>query len=192
VSLKVLPRPEMETTRRFDLEPAEAIDRMNTLAGRPLPVSAMAWVDGRMHVRLSGSEAGVLSAAAEIGGEQPASPGSDRFWVDLREQRLPFFQAGGVLWRISLPPAAGPLPIEGSWLIDWGGGQRWLWTDAGPDAVRSAAVAAGGHAMAFRGGDRAGDIFHPLSEAMFALHRRVKESMDPKGIFNPGRMYAGI
>lgn len=192
VSLKVLPRPEVETTRCFDLEPVQAIDQMNALAGRPLPVSAMAWVDGRMYVRLSGSETGVSSAAAEIGGDLPDTPGADPFWTDLREHHLPFFEARGVLWRISVPPASRPLSVDGQWLIDWGGGQRWLWTDADPDSVRRGAVAAGGHAIAFRGGDRAAEVFQPLSEAMFALHRRLKQSMDPRGIFNPGRMYAGI
>lgn len=192
VSLKVLPKPETEATRCFRLEAGAAIDSMNAMGGRPLPVSGMAWVEGLMYVRLSGSEAGVSSAVAEIGGDQPASPVSDRFWDDLREHRLPFFQPAGVLWRISLPPAAGPVPIDGDWLIDWGGGQRWLWTDAGAESVRQAAVAAGGHATQFRGGDRAGDIFQPLTDSMFALHRRVKMAMDPGGVFNPGRMYAGI
>ena len=31
-------------------------------------------------------------------------------------------------------------------------------------------------------------VFHPQSPALAALAQRVKESFDPKGLFNPGRM----
>ena len=33
-------------------------------------------------------------------------------------------------------------------------------------------------------------VLHPLSPAVLALHRRLKQAFDPKGIFNPGRMHA--
>jgi glycolate oxidase FAD binding subunit len=36
------------------------------------------------------------------------------------------------------------------------------------------------------------DVFEPQPEALAALTRRVKESFDPKRIFGPGRMYAGV
>jgi glycolate oxidase FAD binding subunit len=192
ISLKVLPVSESEATRCFDVEPGEAIERMNELAGRPLPLSGAAWVDDRMYIRLSGSAAGVASAAAELGGDQMSAPEADLFWSDLREQRLPFFQGDGVLWRVSVPPATGPVPVEGRWMIDWGGGQRWLRTDSDPDPVRLVAGQVGGHATVFRGGDRAGEVFQPLGEALLGLHRRIKQAMDPQGVLNPGRMYAGI
>jgi len=32
--------------------------------------------------------------------------------------------------------------------------------------------------------------FAPLSPALLALHRRLKKSFDPRGILNPGRLYA--
>jgi glycolate oxidase FAD binding subunit len=35
-------------------------------------------------------------------------------------------------------------------------------------------------------------VFQPQDEALAALTRRVKESFDPKGVFGPGRMWAGI
>jgi glycolate dehydrogenase FAD-binding subunit len=31
-------------------------------------------------------------------------------------------------------------------------------------------------------------VFQPQSPALTALAQRVKESFDPKGLFNPGRM----
>ena len=32
----------------------------------------------------------------------------------------------------------------------------------------------------------------PQDAALFALTKRVKESFDPKGVLNPGRMWAGV
>ena len=51
---------------------------------------------------------------------------------------------------------------------------------------------AGGHACLFRGGNREEDVFHPLAPAVAGLHRRLKQVFDPQGLFNPGRMYAGL
>jgi len=192
VSLKVLPAPERESTRCLEVDAGRGVRMMNELAGRPLPLSGAAWVDGRMYVRLSGSDAGVASATAEIGGDELSAPESRRFWTDLGEQRLPYFCGDRPLWRLSVPPATDVMAIDGDWLVDWGGAQRWVRTVAAPDQVRRNATDAGGHATAFRGGDRAGDIFHPLEGAMLALHQRIKTAMDPQGIFNPGRMYAGL
>jgi glycolate oxidase FAD binding subunit len=35
-------------------------------------------------------------------------------------------------------------------------------------------------------------VFVPQDGGLAALTRRVKESFDPKGVLNPGRMWAGI
>ena len=56
-------------------------------------------------------------------------------------------------------------------------------------AVRARAVELGGHAAAFRGGDRAAGVFQPLAAPLAAVHRRLKQAFDPAGIFNPGRLY---
>jgi len=36
------------------------------------------------------------------------------------------------------------------------------------------------------------DVFPTQDAALFALTKRVKESFDPKGVLNPGRMWAGV
>ncbi|HKN08685.1 MAG TPA: FAD-linked oxidase C-terminal domain-containing protein [Pseudomonadota bacterium] len=36
------------------------------------------------------------------------------------------------------------------------------------------------------------DAFFAQHAALAALTRRVKESFDPKGVLNPGRMWAGV
>jgi glycolate oxidase FAD binding subunit len=130
---------------------------------------------------------GVQAAATTIGGEPPADSGN--FWEQLREQQLPFFSGDTPLWRLSVPAATLPLALEGESLLDWGGAQRWLRSDLPASTIRSAVAAAGGHATLFRGGDRSGAVFQPLQPALLALHQRLKHSMDPAGIFNPGRMY---
>ena len=59
-------------------------------------------------------------------------------------------------------------------------------------SVQARALALGGHATLFRGHDGSGEVFQPLPPALFQLHRNVKQALDPSGIFNPGRMYAGL
>ena len=130
-----------------------------------------------------------------IDGETRDGEGLDggSFWTALREQTLPFFtRHGPPLWRVSVPPGAAALAVTGDCLIDWGGAQRWLRTDAPAAEVRAAAERAGGHATLFRGGDRTGAVFHPPAPAVLKLHERIKAAFDPAGILNPGRMYEGI
>jgi glycolate oxidase FAD binding subunit len=53
----------------------------------------------------------------------------------------------------------------------------------------------GGHATLVRAPDAlraAVEVFQPLPPALVALTRRVKAAFDPDGLFNRGRMYAGI
>lgn len=187
ISLKVLPRPAQDLTLVQEWEAADAITEMNRWAARPLPVSASCYDGDRLYLRLSGTETAVSAASRHIGGEPLAE--AAMFWENLREQRHAYFGGPAPLWRLSLPPATTPLTLPGKWLFEWGGAQRWLRTDLDEAAVRHAAQEAGGHASLFRGGDREGECFHPLPAALQALHRRLREAFDPKGIFNPGRMY---
>ena len=63
------------------------------------------------------------------------------------------------------------------------------------EAIFTAAAQAKGHAMLVRANDEARGklpVFQPQSESMMILSGRVKASMDPDGILNPGRMYAGV
>ena len=190
IHLKVLPRPEHDLTLARDCNAEEAIRHCSQWSGQPLPLSGACHFDGRLYVRLSGSHPGVQAAAAKIGGDRDLAAAS--FWEDLREQQLPFFAGDQPLWRISVPPASAPLALDGDWLLDWGGAQRWLRSGVPANEIRAHAAAAGGHATLFRGGDRDAGIFHPLQPALLALHRRLKHSFDPAGIFNPGRMYPSL
>jgi len=185
VSLKVLPKPVAEATLRLELDEAAALKRTNEWAGQPLPVSATAWRDGVLHARLSGARAAVAEAQKKLGGEliEGAAP-----WHGLREQTDPFFAGELPLWRLALPSTAEPLALPGAQLIEWGGAQRWLRSDAPPGEIRACAAARGGHATLFRGGERR-NVFTPLPAPVAAIHKRLKAEFDPAGIFNPGRMY---
>ena len=88
-SIKVLPRPDLETTLRLEMDEAAALEAMNRWAGEPLPVSASAWHEGTLYVRLSGSAAAVQAAAPRLGGSELAD--TVAFWRSLREQTHAFF-----------------------------------------------------------------------------------------------------
>ena len=108
-----------------------------------------------------------------------------------------------VVWKISCPPTEGPGIVarikaqrpSAKAFYDWSGGLIWLALPASVDAdhviVRAALGPTGGHATLIRAPEtvRADvPVFHPQSPALAALASRVKESFDPKGLFNPGRM----
>ena len=203
-SLKVLPMPFDDATLRFALPQAEAIERLNRWGGQPLPIAASAWQDGVLDVRLSGATAAVRAACEKLGGDRVEPGEALALWAALREQSHPFFapahtrDAGRALWRIAVPTVAPPLDLPGAQLVEWGGGQRWwLAPEADPatvsaESVRAIAQAAGGHATLFRNGDKAVGVFTPLSAPLAAIHKRLKATFDPAGIFNPQRLYTGL
>ena len=126
---------------------------------------------------------------------------SRAFWKDMRDV-TPFASDDRILWRISAAPARGhemPAAIgEGAYCYDWAGGLIWLALppseDGGAARVRRAVAATGGHATLIRAPAAlraAVAVFEPQDAAVTALTRRLKESFDPKGVLNPGRMYAG-
>jgi glycolate oxidase FAD binding subunit len=185
VSLNVHPQPVAEHTLRYEMNEAEAVRRVNEWGGQPLPISATAWFDRQLYVRLSGAAAGVAAAQTRMGGAPV--PEAALLWAELREQTHVFFQRNGAtLWRLAVPPTTGPLYL-GATLVEWGGGQRWVWSDGAVEPLRARVAAAGGHATQFRGGDRC-TSFHPLPPALAAIHKRLKAEFDPGGIFNPGRL----
>lgn len=196
VSLKVLPLPVATATLRYECDQASALQRLNAWGGQPLPLSASAWWDGLLVVRLAGARAAVEAAAVELGGE-PIEPGlAAHFWQGLRDQRDEFFLSaakavagGAALWRLGLPQTAAPIVLPGEQLVEWGGAQRWLCTPAPASVVRDAASAARGHATLFRGNDKSAGCFQPLSAPLARFHRELKKAFDPDRVFNRGRLY---
>lgn len=195
LSVKVLPRPAAEATLKFDMNGTDAVRKLNEWGGRPLPITASAWRNGTLAVRLSGAESAVKTARNVLGGEVVDAVEAERFWEGLREQTDPFFAAiapKAALWRLALPSITEPLQLPGAQLMEWGGAQRWWITDADAQTVRMSAKQAGGHATIFRAGsafDRSAGVFTPLPAPLMKIHRGLKAAFDPARIFNRGRLY---
>ena len=84
-------------------------------------------------------------------------------------------------------------------LYDWAGGLIWAAsppaTTRTQDLVRSTVAAIGGHATLIRAPAAvraAVAVFEPEPPALAALTKRVRESFDPRGVLNAGRMWAGV
>jgi len=208
VSLKVLPVAPAEATLVFELPQAQALAQLQRWGGQPLPLNASCWVHddtasppkNLLFVRLRGAVAAVESACTRMLNDVPgqrmdnAQAGPD--WADCREQRLPFFTLPApdlALWRLSVAPAAPALDLPWAQLIEWHGGQRWLWApaDAAPQ-LRAAAASAGGHATLFRApvNGLPADFSRraPAAGPLATIEQRLRASFDPAGIFNPGRL----
>lgn len=190
ISLKVLPRPEQEYTLAKEVDEKMALDAMTRWSRKPIPMSAALYDGNRLYLRLCGTPRSVEAAIKKIGGEEISS-GAD-FWQRVNEHQHAFFDSTYPLWRLSLAPYTPLIDIDGKWILDWGGAQRWLLSDAPASAIRAAAEHAGGHATLFRGGDHDGNVFQPLAPKLMQLHHNLKQAFDPHGIFNPGRMYTEI
>jgi glycolate oxidase FAD binding subunit len=131
------------------------------------------------------------------------------FWRAIRDA-TPVAAAGPSgardVWRISTAPARGSEVgralverAEAEVLYDWAGGLLWAALPPSDDAkaglVRSIIAEAGGHATLIRAPAAvraAVDVFQPEAPALAALTKRVRESFDPRGVLNPGRMWAGV
>jgi glycolate oxidase FAD binding subunit len=164
-------------------------------------------------LRLEGITASAVHRAAALGkllapfgaADVLEDDASAAVWDSVRDVR-PFAASGALaawpVWRIVCPPASGGAlgqalsrDTGGDVIYDWGGGLIWAALPPKPDAqaalVRQRVDAAGGHATLLRASDevrRNVDVFHPQAGGLAALSERVRQSFDPKGIFNRGRM----
>ena len=105
------------------------------------------------------------------------------------------------LWQVSVAPAEGhrlvaALRMEAGIdaFYDWQGGLVWMQMEADPEAdlLRGAIRAlGGGHATLVRASDAVRATvaaFEPRPAAEAILSARIREKLDPAGIFNPGKM----
>lgn len=181
IALRVVPRPGSERCFAWEVPLDAARQWMQAAGGRASPLSGLAYADGALSVRFSGSTAAVEEASEHL--PAAARPTDTAFWAALRDWRLPFFSRPGPLWRLVVPPASPPLALEGEWLWDWGGAQRWL-NSAAPDAgIQAAAKACGGHARRVDAQFARRESTLPLVQRQ--LEARLRQGFDPHQLFNP-------
>jgi glycolate oxidase FAD binding subunit len=213
VSVKVLPAPDQTRTLVLKgLEDAVAVKAMCAAMGSPHEVSGAAHVDGRTALRIEGVAPSVearLRGLRELFGdlavpsEELDTLESRAFWREVRDVAPLVAWQEAFVWKVSCPPTEGAAIVsriaarrpEARVVYDWSGGLIWLALPPSADAdhtlVRGALGSAGGHATLVRAPVEVRGtvpVFQPRPVALAALAERVKESFDPRRIFNPGRM----
>jgi len=208
VSVKVLPAPDQTRTLLLHgLTDEAAVTAMCAAMGSPHEVSGAAHIGERTALRVEGV---APSVEARLKGLRDLFPGaameelatleSRAFWRDVRDAVPLGAEADDAVWRLSCAPTDGADIVArikaaqpaAKAFYDWSGGLIWLALPARDDADH-ALIRTGlaGHATLIRASESLRStvpVFQPLPPALAALSARVKESFDPKGLFNPGRM----
>ncbi|GMR06337.1 MAG: glycolate oxidase subunit GlcE [Gammaproteobacteria bacterium] len=187
ITLKLLPLPERETSFSMKMDTAPMQGMLRDWGYASMPLSASSYYNGMLSVRLSGSTAAINAALCKLPSDMQEI--SNDYWHKLNEHKLPFFDNPTPLYRLVVPGYAPCVSLAGETLIDWAGALRWIKTSSTFREVQSQVAALGGTASVYRNGLRNEDVFSPLSGPLLALHKRIKDVMDPVGILNPGRLY---
>jgi len=215
VTLKVLPKPETSATLIIETpDLASAVAALSAGLGSPFGVSAAAALPQRDHVvaalRLEDFAASVTYRMEKLRGVL-GSFGTQRviedaesraFWRGVREveplQAIP----GEAIWRVSVRPSAGPRiaaaadALGGRAMLDWDAGLVWIAASpntANHAAISAAAEAEAGTAMLFRAPESlrlAVPVLPEETAPLAKISARVKEALDPGGLFNPGHLRA--
>ena len=215
VTLKVLPAPEASATLLIETpDLASAVAALSAGLGSPFGVSAATALPVKDHViaavRLEDFAASVAYRMEKLRGVL-GSFGTQRvmedaesriFWRGVREVEPLQVVPDEAIWRVSVRPSAGPQiaaaasAIGGRVMLDWGGGLVWI--AASPSSanhmlISEAAHTQGGAAMLFRAPESLRLAVPVLPEEAAPLAKigaRVKEALDPGGLFNPGHIRA--
>jgi glycolate oxidase FAD binding subunit len=220
LTFKLRPKPETEATLLINgLSDARGIEALCLAMGTPYEVSASAHLPAgstrdtaQTLIRIENFASSVTYRVQQLAHALKAygaweilnAQDSAQLWHKIANVTL--LPSSSALWRLSVPPtkaAACVAQIKAHMSIDyyydWSGGL--IWVSCAPDNaaasthIRAAVTAAQGHAILIRAPDQlraTHPVFEPQSESMMKLNASIKKSLDPKGLFNPGRMYAGL
>jgi glycolate oxidase FAD binding subunit len=220
VTFKVLPRSERVATLVLSgLDDARAVAALCAAVASPYEVTGAAHLPAegagaRTLIRIEGFSASVDYRLGELrkllkpfgAADTTDGEAGDALWQSVRDVAPLTEPRERAVWRISTAPTRGPdvaaqvaRALGARWYYDWSGGLLWIATDASGDAgaaaIRAATRQHGGHATLVRAPAEvraAVDVFEPLSAPLMRLTAGIKTSLDPAGILNPGRMYAGV
>jgi len=219
-TIKLAPRPETETTLVMaGLGEPKAVEAMTRGLGSPFGVTGAAWLApgmgrdfSRTLMRIEGFAESIDDRvgrfAALIGefGEVSRLSGEDSstLWRSVRDAEFIAEPRDRAVWRVNLAPSRAGSFVAAlgatslAHFLDWGGGLVWVATaasEAAASTVRRAVASAKGHATLMRAPDSlraAVEVFEPPSALGLTLSRRLKQSFDPDGVLNFGRMYDGV
>ena len=211
IIVKVLPRPEtQETIVLQGLDDETAVQVMADAMQAPADVSAAAHVPGEgTYLRLDGIAPSVVSRRDQLLKRLARDAGvmgeadSARLWTGVRDVKPLWRMKDAAIWRVSVTPTQGAAvaarirqQCDAVHYFDWAGGLIWLAVsgadDGGEGAIRGAYTA--GHATLLRAPATVRarvSAFEPQPAALAALSKRVKQSFDPRNLFNPGIMVKG-
>lgn len=218
VTLKVLPRAEATGTLAIRVpDVAHGVAALSAALSSPYGVSGAALLmeghdalDGIVALaRIEDFAESVTYRLGKLRDELAAlgeaalldTPASHKLWRAVRDAEPLAATPDDAIWRISVAPSAAHRVVtalraafDAKLLLDWGGGLVWV---AGPaterahGAVMQAAAAAHGSFTLFRGPASLSahvPVLPDEAAPLAAIARRVKATLDPLGLLNPGRM----
>lgn len=216
VTLRVFPRPPRSAVLSVrDLTPEDGLALLRRVWQSPLEATGLSYIpasaplpelgyvgEGAALIRLDGASEPLKEKVAALRSVAPA----------VQEIDVPdVFStiANGVLfigqdcdvWRVSVPPSKAATVIREiqspSFVADNAGGILWIGREAGGNGadLRSLCEKLGGHATLVRASEDTRlrvAPFTPEGPARHALTKSVKAAFDPRGLFNPGRMWKTV
>jgi glycolate oxidase FAD binding subunit len=209
VIFKTLPKPESEETLAvFGLDDAAAVRCMSVALQSSAEVSGAAHIPNvGTYLRLEGIAPSIAyrrdRLAKLLGGQIDLLKvkESKAQWNSVRDVLPLADNLTRCVWKISVTQSSAPSVIaqlrsqfELRYFFDWAGGLIWLDCD-GEYSTQIRAAIGDGHATLMRAPEEIRsqtNVFQPQASALAALSARVKNSFDPRGLFNPGRMYEGV
>lgn len=206
VCLKVWPRPETQATLFVHgLTPAAALERMLGWAARPFQITGLVCDADHLAARVEGPAPAVRAQLAALCEAETAETemieeaASQAFWRHWRELEWLAPAAGQQRWRFAGPPTQmvqllEALKAEGlsRWGLDWAGGLLWALLPVAAQAAHVQRMAARHQALGWRfaADERNEDAFTPLSSGAARMNQMLKRALDPRDMFNRGKLYA--